>query len=346
LILPRRFTYSRLSRLLLTLLLCNFYASVVQAQIGGQRAFEFLHLPFNARTAALGGANISAGYDDINMTLSNPSLLPGVTAGALSFNHQVIAMQAHLSSVAYADTLSRWGGMWGVGVQNLTYGRFEGYDDLGNQEDDFTAGDVAISLLYARKVENFNIGGGLKWAYSHMQAYAQSAILMDLSGSFVHPTQDLVVAMAVCNLGFFTGRIDEAGPINLPFDVKLGASFKPQYMPFRFSITAHRLFEWELVYHDVLQDGDEKPGFVDNTFRHLIFGGELLLNKNVNLRMGYNHLVRREMSLSEYGFLTGFSFGFLIHTQRFSLAYARNIYHVAGGGHTFSLITNINRFIN
>lgn len=317
-----------------------------RSQIGGNRAFEFTHLPFHARTAALGNANISSGIQDVNMVVNNPSFLPHIENRSLAFNYQVLALNTHLTSVAYVDTLPNLGANWGLSIQHVNHGKFDGYDDVGNPTVEFSAADLALVLSVGKQVQSFSVGTNLKWAYSQMAGMAQSAILVDLASSFVHPIQDLVVALLVTNLGFYTGQIEGAERANLPFDIKIGTSFKPEHMPFRFSITAHRLYEWEQVYFEPQNDPEDRPGFTGNLFRHLIFGGELLLSKSIHLRAGYNHLIRRELILEDYGFLTGFSFGMSFQTKRFSFAYARNIYHVAGGGHTFSIHTNLNRFLN
>ena len=36
----------------------------------------------------------------------------------------------------------------------------------------------------------------------------------------------------------------------MPFDIQIGTSFKPEHMPFRFSVTAHSLYKYDIVYLD------------------------------------------------------------------------------------------------
>lgn len=333
-------------RLALLLVFACCVSAEMFAQIGGQHAFEFLRQPFHARIAALGNDNISSGKDDVNMLVSNPALMSQMSNRSLGFNYRFVSVNAHLAYVSYVDSIPLTSGKWGVGIQHLNHGTFEGYDDAGNPTVDFTAADISLGGYYAQQVSNFSFGSGIKWVYSQMAGLGQSALLLDLASSFIHPEQDLVVAATVSNLGFFTSRINTDEQASLPFDIKLGASYKPQYMPIRFSVTAYRLANWELVYYEPNLDPDLKPGTVDNIFRHMVFGSELILSKAINLRLGYNHLVRRELALDEHGLLTGFSFGGEFKTKRFVFAYARSIYHTAGGGHTFSIISNLNYFIN
>ena len=59
----------------ISLLLICCVTSYTFAQIGGTYAFPFLNLTYNARAAGLGNQFITAKDNDINIGISNPSLL-------------------------------------------------------------------------------------------------------------------------------------------------------------------------------------------------------------------------------------------------------------------------------
>src|SRR5690606_18191158 len=178
----------------------------------------------------------------------------------------------------------------------------------------------------------FTLGANIKFAQSSIDAYAASAVLLDLGGIYAHPEKEFTVGMVIKNFGLVLQDYTQGSSSNLPFDVQIGTTFKPQYMPFRFSVTAYKLTRGDIAYFDSgLQGNKEAPGFVDKVFRHITLGTEILLSPNFNLRVGYNHLVRKELRLEETSGGAGFSAGFMFRIKAFEFAYARRFYHVAGG---------------
>jgi len=82
----------------------------------------------------------------------------------------------------------------------------------------------------------------------------------------------------------------------------------------------------------------EKTGNrVDNFMRHAIFGTEILLTKNFNLRVGYNYRRQREMGLSERRGVNGLSFGFGLKVKRFGFSYAFSKMAFPGNSSVFGL---------
>jgi hypothetical protein len=71
-----------------------------------------------------------------------------------------------------------------------------------------------------------------------------------------------------------------------------------------------------------------------------VFGGEFLLSKNINIRLGYNHMIRRELQVTDIFSMSGISLGGMIKIAGFELAYSRMNYHIAGGLNTLSVSTN------
>jgi len=80
-------------------------------------------------------------------------------------------------------------------------------------------------------------------------------------------------------------------------------------------------------------------------FRRLIFGTELLLSDNFQLRFGYNHLLRKELKQEATSGGAGFSFGLMLKVKRFEFSYARALYHSAGGSNTIQLTTNLSGIV-
>lgn len=75
---------------------------------------------------------------------------------------------------------------------------------------------------------------------------------------------------------------------------------------------AHHLYKWDirydnpadqvdntLLFNDNTQDTKKKTYFADKLFRHFVFALDLQLGKRLEISMGYNHLRRSELALTE-----------------------------------------------
>jgi hypothetical protein len=123
----------------------------------------------------------------------------------------------------------------------------------------------------------------------------------------------------------------------------VGFTFKPEHMPVRFSLSAYNL-TGEKNYFDP-KDGEPEPGTLDKVLRHFNFGAEILVHKNVNLMIGYNHLVHQELKLPEGGGGAGFSFGFSAMIKTFELVFSRGAYVAGNAGYAFTLSKDIDNMM-
>ncbi|RSK45721.1 type IX secretion system protein PorQ [Hymenobacter perfusus] len=321
----------------------------VQAQIGGQQAFSFLNLPTSAKLAGLGGANVSARDADGTMLYGNPALLNSEMDGRLALGYVDYLADIKQSTAAYVFNTQK-AGRFGVGLTYLSYGNFEQFDVAGNSLGQFSVNEYALSVADSYTTGVFTIGGTLKLAGSGIAGNHSFAALADVGGLFKHPDQDFTVGLVVRNAGIQFKPYDGADREPMPLDVQLGTSFKPEHLPLRFSFTAHHLQQLDIVYLDPNQRGqlDEngeevkpKKSLGDKIARHFVVGGELLLSKNLNVRVGYNHLQRRELRLENTSGGAGFSFGVMLRVSQFQLDYTHAGYHASGGANYFTIARNL-----
>ena len=332
-------------RCFLLLWLCFAEIPVLWGQIGGTNDFVFLNTPSSARVAALSGVNITAQDEDVNMFLTNPALLVEDVHLHAAITYVDYLADIGYSSVAYAQKLGK-AGMWGAALQYFDYGDFVGFDEAGNEAADFRARDFAAIISHSRTVGVFTMGANLKWAQSYLGTYSASAVLLDFGGIYKHPEKKLTVGLTIKNAGIVVNAFTDMADSKLPFDVQIGTTFQPEHMPIRFSITAYNLSRGDITYYDSsLRNNQDEPGAVDKVLRHAAFGAEVLLSKNVNLRFGYNHLVRKELRLEETSGGAGFSMGLMFRVKSFELAYSRSFYHVAGGSNVFTLASDLSTYI-
>jgi hypothetical protein len=336
---------------LLFLLMMSWEA---HSQVGGLRSFEFLEVPNHARVAGLGTVNVSNPGNDVNMAWQNPALLRTEMNGQASFTFSPYLAGIYNSTAMYAREFEQ-AGIFSLGVFYANYGEFDGFDNTGSPTESFTANDYTLQLSHSRAQGIFRYGASLKFAGSQISGFNQSAMLLDLGAAFLHPEKDLSVGMVIKNIGFYTKRLDGEDR-NLPFDVQIGTTYKPEFMPFRFSITANRLYQYDLSYFDnsqindsgnnIFSDGaSNAPKAFDKIFQHITIGTEIILGKNINLRAGYNHLLRQSLRGEQVAGAGGFTFGFLFQTKKFNLAYSNAIYQMGGNAHFITLGTNFNEII-
>lgn len=327
------------------------FALSSMAQVAGNESFTFLKIPTNPITSGLGGINISKTDKDPNAFLQNPALLDSTENNLLAVNYLPYFSGVKYSSMVYVKTLKKT--TFGLAGQYLSYGDFQLTDPAGNILGKFSVNDIALTLSYARRQGNITFGGNLKFVNSVIESYTASAILMDFGGVFKHPRKDLSYAIAVKNIGVRLKSFTPFDEPNLPLDVLLGITFKPQFMPVRFSITTHHLYKYDITYLDkkVLKKDlsgniiESSVNVVDNVARHFVFGAELLLSKNFNILTGYNHLRNKELSQQNIGGFSGFSVGFLLKTKFLNFSYSYSGYNTAGNLNSFGLVCDLGKFI-
>lgn len=336
----------------LTLLTLKAYS-----QIGGRSAFEFLNLPSSARLTSLGGYLPSVMDDDITLAFGNPAALNARMHNALSFSHNFHFQGIQNGYVGYGRSLENWGIESHLGVQYIDYGEFTRTDIFGQQDGSFDVSETAFVVGASKRVaERFNVGINMKSVFSRAEQYSSSGLAFDAGINYETDSSRTVISLLIRNAGLelttYTGT-----RFGMPLDVQISFSRRLRYLPFRLTVIAHQLHIADVRYDD--PDRRAEVDFlgqevqvnkfsqsVDNIFRHLIFNGEFLLgkNENVRLRVGYNHLRRRELSLTTFRSLAGFSFGGGIKAGAFRIDYGAGYHHLVGAVNHVSISTDLSRF--
>jgi len=326
-------------------------------QIGGQKSFEFLNLPSSARLTALGGYLPSVHDEDVTLALGNPAALNEKMHNRLSFSHNFHFAGVQNGYVGYGHSIKKWGIESHYGVQYIDYGDFVRADILGQQDGTFDAKETAFVIGASKKVaERITVGANLKSIFSRAEQYSSSGIVMDAGINYERDSSRTIISLLIRNVGTELTTFSDTR-FGTPLDVQIGISRRLKYLPFRFSVIAHQLHIADVRYDDPANRnninffGEEVKvnkfsQTVDNVFRHLIFNGELMLGKNENLRLraGYNHLRRKELSLSTFRSLAGFSFGVGVKVSAFKIDYGAGYHHLVGAVNHLSISTDLSKF--
>lgn len=311
----------------------------VQGQIGGQLDYNALNFTSNARSAALAGSSITLGDGDLSQFFENPAVLDSVTSGNLFINVNPYFADVNVYSAAYSFDIKEMEG-FALGVHFINFGSFEMTDETGAELGTFAASDYVISIGKAHQLGPITLGANLKLVNSSIDIYSSTAISTDIGGLF-RVNKNWTLGMVLENMGLSIAE-NNVTKKTLPFDVKLGTSFKPEYMPFRFTLTSVNLTDRNLSLEEETT-GRSNSG-VDNVLKRINLGAELLLSNNFQLLFGYNHKRKQELRLETLGGGAGFSFGLMVKIKQVQMRYSRATYHAAGGTSFISLQTNLKDF--
>jgi hypothetical protein len=350
----------QLSRLTAVFCLCAFSGSLWGQVNGGRAVFAFAEMPVSARLTALGGYLVSVRDDDHTLAYANPALLNEKAHHALSFNHNFHLGGTGSGYFGYAHHAEKLATTFHGGVQYLNYGDILRTDEFNQQFGTFSPGDLAVVVGASRRyLDRLQYGLNLRYLQSVLEAYASTGLTADAGLFYENPEERFGIGVALQNVGWQISRFDPDGePERMPLNLVIGFSKRLQFLPFRYSITAHSLHRWDVRYDDpALRQTNLFPGQepdpdnrlaqgVDNLFRHLTFSGELLLGKNENfrLRFAYDHRMRREMLVPGYSGMAGFSGGVGARVYRFRIDYGFGGYHLAGATHHLSIGTRLTEF--
>lgn len=313
------------------------------AQLGGKKTYEFLNVANNARLAALGGVNVSLANRDVNFFYHNPSLVSDSLRDWASISYQFYVAGVHQTTFSYINNFKKIGFL-AFGIQHLSYGTIKSYDASGAEIGDFSSGETAIVIGKSHQVNNFRIGVNAKMAFSSIAGYRSSAMLFDIGGLFIHPNKKLTIGLAMKNLGLVLSEYSTTSKTKLPIDIQLGVTFKPEHMPFRFSITGYNLIQSNITYYDP-KNSVEKPGTFDKILRRFNFATEILIHRNVNVMIGYNYRLHQELKLENGGAGAGISFGFSAKIKSAEFAFSRNAYVAGKAGYTFTISLNTQKLL-
>lgn len=334
---PKRSNVVMITTLLLYLL--SFTAS---AQVGGKRSFEFLNVPQSARLSGLGGVNVSLADHDVNFFYANPALSGDTLSGYASVNYQFYLADIGQAVFTYAHHFEKLG-MISMGIQHMSYGSLQGYDQTGLETNTYAAGETALQVANSHQVNNFRIGLTLKGVFSNIAGYRASALAADIGGLFIHPRKQFTIGLVFKNIGVVLSDYRYASRSTLPFDVQLGTTIKPEHMPVRFSLSAFQLSSKAAAYDDP-QDA-KKAGTLQRIMSHANIGAEILLHKHVTVLVGYNMLNHQALKLTSGGSGAGVCFGFSANIKSFDFVFSRNTYVTGNAGYSFTLSKNINKLL-
>ena len=351
-------SFIRFMKIALVWSFCILVSTITtQAQIGGKHTFSFLNLPHSARITALGSSQIVSRDNDIMLGLESPSLLNKSMHKSIGVNHNFHLAGISFGNVGYGHFFEKFGLSTIAAFTYLSYGDFVQADEFSNTLGLFSGGDLAFTIGAAKQWnERVSAGINIKFANSRLDQFVSSGLALDLGATYEVPEKSTIYTLSVRNVGLqFSSFNEDSEPF--PLDIQLGTSRKLKYLPLRISLILHNLNNWSLR-----SDGlnDRQPQIIDqsdqgqsalsrgisNLFHHVILSGEFLIGQNevFRLRFGYNHQLKKDLSVNGFRSLNGFSLGFGFKVKKIAFDYGFGSYHLAGGMNHISLSTNLTQW--
>lgn len=331
----------QLSRFLSLVLFTSFWSIGLFAQtLGGNAVYGFLRLPQGAQQSALGGENISQITRDISIAASNPALLRQNMSGQIHAGYHSFLGGISQYNVFTSSYLEKQKLNLGIGVHYLDYGSIQQTDMAGNIGGSFRPRDhmiqVAVSKAYKEK---WNLGVSMQWIGAQMGQFRSSALAWNVGLAYLDTTKGIQFSFLAKNMGFQLQTFDGVRE-ELPFDVQIGISKKLELAPIQFSLTAHRLQRWDLLYNDPAfneQEGDDrflnKGLTLQRLLSHLVVSTQIYPHEKIELNIGYNFLRRFDLNaFNQTNGLNGFTWGAGIILKKLHFRYAasafqRNLAH-------------------
>lgn len=326
------------------------------AQTGGNNVFSFLDLGFNARANGLGTDFITVKDKDVNLSVTNPSLLNEKMDNTLGINQAFLAGGINYGMLAYAKHYEDLGTFSGH-LRYVAYGSMVRRDESGIDQGEFSAGDFVLGAGYGRQLnQKVSVGANFNFIYSQLESFSSLGIGIDLAGNIElgNDNRTLITAL-IKNFGVQLKTYTDDNRESLRPDFQIGIAHKLAYAPFRFSLLSHSLNTWDLSYNDPNLEPTVDPftqelvepetaGFGEKIARHLTFQVEAILGEKIHLRTAFDYNKRRELRLESRPGIAGLSFGAGFYFQRFSIDYGFSIFSQAGYNNMLTLATDLNKW--
>jgi hypothetical protein len=314
-------------RFQLLVLICLFLCSpLLFAQSSNSTVYRFLQVTPAADMAAQGGNHVGLFHGNSGTMFLNPAYINESSQHHVNATFVNYLADARYGFMNYAVHVPKVGTL-GFGVRFAGYGDLSEFDVDGNELGALNASDLAFTSALSTKLSpKLHAGALVDFVYSAYGAFNSSA-LMGSAGMYYRDVESRFSAgISVRNLGDQINYFNETRE-ELPFDISVGFSKKPERFPFQLSVTLQQLNNWELEVPGELSD----VSITEHLFRHVILGAEAELSRQFFLRFGYNRWQHELARTNENFDFAGASIGVGIHVRKVQVDISRNSLSDLGG---------------
>ncbi len=284
---------------LLTLLaVSNLYAQ-------GTSGYEILRLQTQPRGSSLGGALIAdAGH--IEDCFYNPAGLTALTERTATAGFMNYLMDIESGHGAYIDPRQSWG-TWGFTISYTNYGDFDGRSPTGVDLPTFSASDIVLGAVFARKIrDDISVGGSLKFVQSDIADYTGRAFALDLAGQIILIENQLRLGAGIFNMGSVIKAYDSYKD-DLPLNYSFGIWGMPEGLPANLFLSFTMYHEYADNYSLAGVTGSDFVDFLQDFY--IGAGAEFHPAEMIYFRFGYNTIGLDQRVDTRKDALAGICFG-------------------------------------
>jgi hypothetical protein len=248
-------------------LIIALLSSVMLPQSAGNNGLSFLKFGFGARNIAMGDAGTSAS-NDVTSLFYNPSSLAGKEDSEVMFMHNewiqdVKSEVGGIRSVLFGLPVA-------LGFNLTSISDIEVRQKPGEPETTFDASYFFASISTGFFiVDEISFGTSVKYLYEGLYTDEGTGWAVDFGATYFTPISGLTATAVYKNLGSMNSLRNES--TKLPAELRIGSAYSFGLSDSDFGITAVGEFQ--------------KYTLEDET--HFNFGGEVIYNKVIALRVGY-----------------------------------------------------------
>ena len=328
---------------------CSLFAQT----LGGGSAYQFMKLSPSPQVAALGGINISGMSEDLSLAFNNPAHLSKEMHSQLSANFNNLYSDVKQYSLIQAYSHPGIKTNFSFGINYINYGNTIETDAAGNVMGALRPRDFSFQVSASRKyLEKWTYGATLKFINSNYGIVRSSAFATDIGVVFRDSVNLLQMSLVAMNMGAIFKQYQSGQPEELPFDVVFGISKKLEKAPIQFSLTAHHLHRFDILYDDTLfnnsigaPNNQNRKFTFEKLFQHFIFSTQITIGKYIEVNAGYNFLRRRDLRIYNVpSGLVGFSFGIGALFPKFQIRYARTYMQNTTGLNQLGINLPLNKY--
>lgn len=300
--------------------------------IGGATVFHFINQPNTAALSALGGVNISSINNTVGLAFHQPALLRKDTEKKYeaSFNNFIAGIKNY--SFIASHYFQEKNFTAAIGVNYFNYGTITETDAAGNVFGNTNLNDYSIQIQIAKQYkEKWFYGATLKYISSNYSIYKSNGVAVDAGICYYNHYKKLQIGFLVKNIGSQLKTYSNTGKAELPFDMQIGITKKLEKAPLQFSLTAHHLQAFNILYSDA--DFNTSEGLTDDEstlkkiLAHFVLATEIFVGDKIRTTISYNFLRRDDLKTYQSGNgLSGFNLGISVLLKKLHLHYATGFY--------------------
>lgn len=289
--------------------------------IADSSPYQFLRYQSSARGAALAGCLVSM-PGDASALVFNPAAAYTVEEKMFSATFLKHVLDINSGLVSYIHRLEGGAVMAGA-VSYTNYGSFDKADIFGVKSGSFSANDISAGFTYANELDsNLYYGVTGKLIFITLEEESSIAFAVDAGILYQLPDGRSNIGLSILHAGAQVSKIGSESE-SLPLDIRAGINHRLRGLPLLVNFSLHHL-------------ADETDSFFDK-FTNFSIAGELYVGKYIQLRLGYDNMIRRYTSIETDRKFSGFSGGVGIKANDFNFDYGIALYGSSATMHRFSV---------